>query len=415
MKTYVIEMCDMIKVTTTEKVDGEVGKLTEAFTEVKNSLIVKTEAILLKNKKSISNIKNTCALFFDKYDQALSYMQRRFDNINDTFEDYENNFMGPTKMREGRMHAIEAKLREQEDSRETEFKYLKLLLKKMLTAFEQSVFVSGTDKIVPSKSVVYHPQTERQEQNLSPPEKTSSAQTEKLEIVRQKANKTMTDNGDNKFLPSLQSKINTTKLSFNNNLDISGILEPPVVAKPKLKSINVSNMQSFDYGPFGSAGDKQLHKRILFLKETLDIDPNLEENRRMLIKYFNEPALIDEETRKVSPKDRSLNYKSVAQNDEYKLNMINFKTAEPVKKQSEVKFKRKTQSLIRKQFDQNEKNSNNQSSDMIVSPKNNEKLHDKSMFSHTSASLFEKNMNFKQSSNNKASLINFKIQGVVQK
>lgn len=49
----------MIKITTTEKVDGEVGKLTDAFNEVKNSLIDKTDAILKKNKKSISNIKNT--------------------------------------------------------------------------------------------------------------------------------------------------------------------------------------------------------------------------------------------------------------------------------------------------------------------------------------------------------------------
>jgi len=88
-------------------------------------------------------------------------MQRRFDNINDTFEDYENNFMGPTKMREGRMHAIEVKLKEQEDSRETEFKYMKFLLNKMLIAFEHSIFVSGHHKIIPSKSVIYNPPSDR--------------------------------------------------------------------------------------------------------------------------------------------------------------------------------------------------------------------------------------------------------------
>lgn len=146
MKTYVIEMCEMIKMTTSEKVDGEVGKLTEAFNEIKQRLIEKTDEILKRNKKSISNIKNTCASFFEKYDKALNYMQKRFDNINATFEDYENNFMTPTKMREGRMFAIETKLKEQEDAREIEFSYFKLLIKKILDAFEQSIFVNGIEK-----------------------------------------------------------------------------------------------------------------------------------------------------------------------------------------------------------------------------------------------------------------------------
>jgi len=61
--------------------------------------------------------------------------------MNTTFEDYENNFMTPTKMREGRMHAIETKLKEQEDSRETEFKYVRMVLYKVLHAFEQSKLV----------------------------------------------------------------------------------------------------------------------------------------------------------------------------------------------------------------------------------------------------------------------------------
>ena len=59
MKTYVIEMCEMIKLTTSEKVDGEVTKLTEVFTEIKDNLIERTDTILKKNKKSIANIKNT--------------------------------------------------------------------------------------------------------------------------------------------------------------------------------------------------------------------------------------------------------------------------------------------------------------------------------------------------------------------
>lgn len=59
MKTYVIEMCEMIKITTAEKLDSEIYKLSDAFNEIKDSLIEKTDSILKKNKKSISNIKNS--------------------------------------------------------------------------------------------------------------------------------------------------------------------------------------------------------------------------------------------------------------------------------------------------------------------------------------------------------------------
>lgn len=37
MKNFVIEMCEMLKITTTEKVNTEVEKLTEAFTTIKGN------------------------------------------------------------------------------------------------------------------------------------------------------------------------------------------------------------------------------------------------------------------------------------------------------------------------------------------------------------------------------------------
>ena len=49
----------MIKATTNEKVDTEVMRLTEVFTEIKNNLIDKTDLILKRNKKSLANIKNS--------------------------------------------------------------------------------------------------------------------------------------------------------------------------------------------------------------------------------------------------------------------------------------------------------------------------------------------------------------------
>lgn len=77
MKSYVTQMCDMTKVAATEMVENEIGRVSEIFEKVKDDMVTKTDNILMKNKKSISNIKNTCATFFDKYDQALQFMQRR--------------------------------------------------------------------------------------------------------------------------------------------------------------------------------------------------------------------------------------------------------------------------------------------------------------------------------------------------
>ena len=224
MKTYVIEMWEMIKVTTNEKVDSEVLRLTEVFTEIKDNLIEKTDSILKRNKKSIANIKNSWALFFDKYDKALQYMQKRFDNINSTFEDYENNFMAPTKMREGRMFAIETKLKEQEDSREIEFNYLKLMIKRILDAFEQSVFVNGvesnpiTEKLFNTQNVTSNTVTETSEWALKLTEQ-KQIEKEKSEEIPKESNRTIIETHPHKVFPSLKSRVRAANLSFNQNID----------------------------------------------------------------------------------------------------------------------------------------------------------------------------------------------------
>ena len=57
MKSYVIQMCDMIRATTQEKVDTEVQKVSEIFNKVKDEMVQRCESILQRNKKTISNIK----------------------------------------------------------------------------------------------------------------------------------------------------------------------------------------------------------------------------------------------------------------------------------------------------------------------------------------------------------------------
>ena len=162
-------------------------------------------------------------MFFDKYDKALQYMQKRFDNINATFEDYENNFMAPTKMREGRMYAIETKLKEQEDSREIEFNYLKLMIKKMLDAFEQSVFVHGIESVIPAESTLNSSNidktiTEAPDNALNLVDNKTTDYDQKNDIHKV-GYKTVTDNNQDKFLPTLNNRVHATNLSFSQHPD----------------------------------------------------------------------------------------------------------------------------------------------------------------------------------------------------
>jgi F0F1-type ATP synthase membrane subunit b/b' len=145
MKSYVTQMCEMTKVTASEMVENEITRISDIYDKVKEELITKTDSILKKNKKSIANIKDTCANFFDKYDKGLQYMQKRFDNINETFTNYEQNTIQPVQVREARLHYIETQLKEHEKSMEVDHEFFKQLIKKLLVALEQSVFISGTD------------------------------------------------------------------------------------------------------------------------------------------------------------------------------------------------------------------------------------------------------------------------------
>lgn len=49
----------MTKVAVTEMVEGEILRVGEIYEKVKNELVNKTDEILKRNKKSISNIKNS--------------------------------------------------------------------------------------------------------------------------------------------------------------------------------------------------------------------------------------------------------------------------------------------------------------------------------------------------------------------
>jgi hypothetical protein len=281
----------MVKQTTIEMVSTEVEKFTTAFTTIKgmkvrifiimslpdvltshlnyiDELIQKTNHVYKKNKESISNIKNKIADYFSRYDQALAYIQKRFDNMNATFEDYENNFMTPTKMREGRMHAIESKLKEQDDSIEIEYKHLKMLYQEMLTAFKQSIYVNGSDiSTAPLKAIIYsHVDHNDYHHYASSAFNVADSNT----ITHLKANRTVKESINDKFLPSLNKGIPTKNIEFVKTPDASTIN----------KKVEAKNF-----------------KRLSSAKKN-----NLDDNKAILRQNFNEPIIKDiKKSPRVSP------------------------------------------------------------------------------------------------------------------
>ena len=75
----------------------------------------------------------------------------RFDNINETFDNYEKNTIQPVQIREARLHFIEWQLKEQESSRTVEYDFMKELIKRLIISLEQSVFISGIEWVALAK------------------------------------------------------------------------------------------------------------------------------------------------------------------------------------------------------------------------------------------------------------------------
>ena len=65
-------------------------------------------------------------------------MKRRFDNISDTFMNYENTTIQPHKVREAKLHHLEWKIKEYEDSHGKDLQFLKKLTQKLLLTIDQS-------------------------------------------------------------------------------------------------------------------------------------------------------------------------------------------------------------------------------------------------------------------------------------
>ena len=127
------------------------------------------------------------------------------------------------------MFAIEAKLKEQEDSREIEFSYLKLMIKRILDAFEQSIFVNGIEDNpfenlfnTNTNHIISNTVAEISNWALNLAEQ-KQKEEEKAEEVHKVMNKTIIETSHDKIFPSLKSRVRAANLSFNQNIDHSVI------------------------------------------------------------------------------------------------------------------------------------------------------------------------------------------------
>ena len=67
-KTYATDLIDITKDTILSQVEADVGGLTETFENTRGDIVQKFEKHSDKAKRSISNIKDSCAGFFQQYD-----------------------------------------------------------------------------------------------------------------------------------------------------------------------------------------------------------------------------------------------------------------------------------------------------------------------------------------------------------
>ena len=75
-------------------------------------------------------------------------MKRRFDNINDTFTNYEKTTIQPVQAREARMHHLECKIKEYEEVHGKDLEFLKKLTQKLLYTIDKSIHGNDGLKLI---------------------------------------------------------------------------------------------------------------------------------------------------------------------------------------------------------------------------------------------------------------------------
>lgn len=235
-----------------------------------------------------------------RYDQALQYMQRRFDNINQTFTDYEKNTIQPVQVREARMHYIESQIKEQEQSREIEYDHLKDLIMKLLLALEQSVFISGTDCVAITKKLNVK-RLNQYKSNAISPRGDSLLQSSKSKIsnTNLQFNKSMIEPSSESFLPSLTRNIHNESAIIRSKDD--SMMNENVNSRDPSPNSNSSSKERErqrrqNLKAIRLNGDKNLLKRILFLKENLERNPLVQNDPNMISSFLNsqsfEPVVL---------------------------------------------------------------------------------------------------------------------------
>mmetsp|Transcript_31812 Transcript_31812/g.31223 ORF Transcript_31812/g.31223 Transcript_31812/m.31223 type:complete len:187 (+) Transcript_31812:1162-1722(+) len=159
-------------------------------------------------------------------------MNKRFDNINDTFTSYEKTTIQPVQAREARLYHIECKLKEFEEGHGRDLEFLKKLTRKLLYTLDQSMHKNNDIKLV--KLVhKYKPEEEPEvgeDNRLSNIKLTSGrdASCSKKTIatsLRYDANRSAIQPTGDSFLPSLTRNVSPLAHNsgiYSNEHNISG-------------------------------------------------------------------------------------------------------------------------------------------------------------------------------------------------
>ena len=77
-------------------------------------------------------MKDSCTNFFSQYDKALELIQKRFVEINETFIDYQSNYIRPAQINQAKVFKMETMMKQEIENREEAFNGLRKCVERMI-------------------------------------------------------------------------------------------------------------------------------------------------------------------------------------------------------------------------------------------------------------------------------------------
>lgn len=142
-----IEIIEINRGTLQSDVREEISIARGEFNEVKLQIDQISKNTLEEMSKKVSRIKDIWVNYFEKYDKVNLSVEKKFEKVNKTFDDWKELVMKPLNNSNARLYAVEIRIKETEDKIFSNFAHSRDILKKLVFALEQEN-LSNRDSIV---------------------------------------------------------------------------------------------------------------------------------------------------------------------------------------------------------------------------------------------------------------------------